>query len=350
MKILMIGCFDLFLHPYSEKYISIFEKNNIDYSFVFWNRKGEEFTNDSYKAFNYKMSQNYSFYEKIKGYLLYRKYVLSILKNEEFDRIVVFTSQAMFLFGNIIRKKYRGKYIFDYRDVTYEKNKFYKKSILKSIEDSSFTVISSPGFKKLFPSIENSKFVLCHNAKNNFGKKNIQKSVSSIKRIAYWGLIRDPQYFKKILEYFGNVEQYEVNIYGIGAVECLNQMIENNMYKNIYLHGEFKQSDIDTFARNTDFLLNCYSNKSIQKLALTVKMYEGIEYGIPMIVQKNSYMSDYLTNKGVKHIPIDFDSKLPNDMKIEPVILGDLDNVISSIIDDNNIFLNLLEKYIRGEN
>ena len=56
MEVLIIGSFDIYLHPYVEKYISILEKNNIDYRFIYWNREGANDFNKSNIPFNYSIN------------------------------------------------------------------------------------------------------------------------------------------------------------------------------------------------------------------------------------------------------------------------------------------------------
>ena len=74
------------------------------------------------------------------------------------DRIIFLTSQAMFLFGRYARKYYKNRYLYDFRDETYEKYEMYRRTILKCILSSYKTVVSSNGFLELFPEIPQEKF------------------------------------------------------------------------------------------------------------------------------------------------------------------------------------------------
>ncbi|MGN0807264.1 MAG: hypothetical protein ACI4MN_02325 [Candidatus Coproplasma sp.] len=310
MKILIVGCFDLYLHPYAEKYISVFKENNVDFKFIYWNRSGNEVPQeDFYLPFNYSMNTFTSIWHKIKGYIKYRKFVMHYLKSNEFDKVVFLATQSMFIFSGIALKKYSKRYIFDYRDETYEKYGFYRKRVSKCITNSEKTVLSSMGFKVKFPEIPDDHFIMCHNTKKNFGEIGINhiRNDETI-RLAFWGMIRQPEYFAKVFKVFGNDERFSIDIYGAGYSEEISSTISENGYKNIFLHGKFNQDDIIKFAANTDILLNCYSNNSIQKNALTVKLYEGISFNLPMIVQKDSYMDSYLDEAGVFHFSFDFDN------------------------------------------
>lgn len=308
MRVLLIGSFDLYLHPYSKKYIDFFKGKKIDIKFIFWNRSLKKIeANDIYVPFNYQMNSYQSLIKKINGYLKYRTFVKEYLKKNYFDKLVIFTTQTMFLFSWYVLKKYKDKYIFDYRDETYEKYSFYRKRVEKCILYSKYTVISSPGFISNFKMQYDNKFVMCHNSKSNL-QISPQKNDSDIIRISFWGMIRQPKYYKKIFLFFKNDNRFIINLYGNGYEKEMLKIIDELDCHNVYMHGEYDQHQIIDFVRNTDILLNCYSNNSIQKNAITVKMYEGIKYKIPMLIQKGSFMDAYLTNNNYPHISIDFDN------------------------------------------
>lgn len=69
-----------------------------------------------------------------------------------------------FLLHDILLSKYSNNYILDIRDYTYEKYGFYLRIIHKLINNSSFTAISSRGFKKFLG--ESDKLVVNHNISN----------------------------------------------------------------------------------------------------------------------------------------------------------------------------------------
>lgn len=350
MKVLIIGCFNLFLHPYLEKYLSVLKHREIEYKVIYWNRNGKEKTNDeNYVSYDKASSFSGNIFHKILPYLGFTKFVRNHLKVFRYDRIVFLASQTMFLFHSIAVKQYKGRYIFDYRDVTYEKYSFYKKIMANCIKNSFFTAISSNGFETVFPKELNTKFVLCHNAKNDFGKRILNVHPSNLIRLTFWGLIREIDYFSKFLKIIGNDKRFLVSFYGTGDTDALSKIIELNKYENVRVFGEYDQKDIYNIASNTDIVLNCYSNKSIQKLSLTIKMYESLMYGLPMIVQRGSYMDIFLQSNNVRHLPLDIDNcsfksdDIFNFYKINNHI--SCDDVLDTITADQQLFYSLLEGF-----
>ena len=71
------------------------------------------------------------------------------------------TALPLYMLSRTVRK---SKFVFDYRDLTYEKNSICRRIIKGIIEKSEFTAISSMGFKKVLG--ESNKFVMSHNVSN----------------------------------------------------------------------------------------------------------------------------------------------------------------------------------------
>lgn len=342
------------MHPYSKKYIEILEKNSIEYDMIYWNRSGISESDKHMIPFDYPLNTYSSRISKIKGYIKYRQFVLKYLNSEEYDKVVFLTTQAMVFFFPVALTKYCHKYIFDYRDETYESNKFYKFIVQMCIRNSYKVTISSPGFIKIFDTSYSDKFVLCHNKKDNTDSIIVKKVPSDKIRITYWGQIRLPEYFIKIIDVFKNDSRFELSFHGEGSAESMIKYVDENKVTNVSFTGRFNQADIYKFASETDVLMNCYPNNSYQRQALTVKMYEGISFGIPMLLQKDSFMSKYLKENDYPFIEADFDNLESSELikhktlnfseaglhghKIEDVIRNDL-----------NKFSHMVENFLQEE-
>lgn len=347
MNVLLIGSFDLYLLPYSDKYIAHLKRNNIDFKFIYRNRSCETTKKeDFYIPFNCGMNSYKSIFFKIYNYIRFKKFVKYYLKDNHFDKVVVLATQTMFLFRNYLIKNFKNNYIFDYRDETYEKHFLYKKCIEKCIIKSYKTVFSSPGFKENFKNISDQKFVICHNNKLNVYAPVYFKKDFNIIRLCYWGAVRNIEYFKKIIQLFGNDNRFEMNIHGKGYDKQLFKYCkEYNNFTNVHIFGQFSQEEIHGFACENDYLLNCYSNNGIQKNALTVKMYEGINFNIPMIIQKDSYMDKYLSENDYFHPSFDFDNYNCEEGEAFKNQLSNFDiDEIHDVLKDNSRILNAIEK------
>ena len=354
-KILFVGAFDECFHPYMLIYDDILGRLNIRASFIFWNRNNfydlSRYKNLDISFFDYQMNTYKSAFKKINGYLKYKKFVVKKIKTENYDKVVVLTTQMAIMILNILKRKYKNKFIFDFRDETYErKSRFFKHCVSEIINASFFTVISSPGFKKIFNNKFDNKMVLCHNIKPDFFDKCEIKKVPSKKiRFSFWGMIRQIDYFKKVIKCI-NSNDSEIHFYGEGYTNDLKKFILENKINNVYIHGKYTQKDILNFVENTDFLINAYSNKGIQEYSLTVKMYEGIKFGLPIIVQKNSFMDMYLKKNHYPCIAIDFDNdetEVKYDFTADKTISKSY--ILDIILSDMKNFYIMIEKFLGGQ-
>ena len=139
------------------------------------------------------------------------------------------------------------------------------------------------------------KAQVCHNTLPNVHfKKNFKVNMEFPIRISYWGAIRQINYNKKVCDMFGNDSRFCFNFYGDGCYKELREYCKTQNYNNIYFGGKYKISDIGSFAQKTDILFNAYDRDFVTMLSLSVKMYDSLEYMLPMLITKDTYMADFL--------------------------------------------------------
>lgn len=354
MNVLIVLNNDLFLFPFLRKYIKLIQKKSFDFKIVFWNREGNDYSNNEYYdnliEFKYCMNSYTKKINKIKGYFLFSKFLNRVLKNNRFDKLFIFNTQTAFLCRHFL-KKYQNKYIFDYRDESLEQYSFYKKRVERIIKDSFKTVMSSNGYCNLFRDDISNKIVLDHNNKYSSFMKREKKIYCKI-RVSFWGIMRHNDYFEKLFMLQDNNPRFEFNIYGKGNINELIAFCKNKKIINVNYCGEYKETDIPTIAETTDILLNCYPNESIQKYSLTCKMYEAIFLGIPMIVQKDSYMEKYLIENNYPFYSLDLSRNDLFDSIEEWYSCNENINelirqkFINKIVEDELVFENCMNDYL----
>lgn len=279
---------------FANKYLDILEKNNIQYEFIFWNREGDyKGDKENWISFNEKVNSFQPFYKKISSFIKYSIFMRKKIKEKKYDKLIVLISQTAIPLADILLFKYKKRYIFDYRDVTYENIKPYRWLINKIVKNSCFTAISSNGFLKYLD--EDNEYSISHNIRK-CELKSIKKSYSNKIRVVYWGMVRQLEFNFKICDLFANDNRFELYYHGAGYHEQLKKYCQKNNYSNIYITGAYQLKEIDEFVKDTDIVLNLYENDKQQKPAMTVKFYDSIIYGRPMIVNSGSYMSE-LVNK-----------------------------------------------------
>lgn len=352
-KICLIAFHDLYLMQFLYKYTEILDANDIEYDVIYWEReigtgyvrpmKGKRI------SFRYETSYYGSKLGKVEGYLKYIAFVRKILRESNYKKAILFTTQAalpMYLFSGEIRKKIL--YVYDYRDITYEDNPLLKNIIKKIINKSYFTSISSRGFEEKLG--ESSKFVMAHNISEKLIYAPVQKTTADRIRIVYWGMVRQVEFNKEVIHFFGNDPRFELVYHGAGYIGELEDFCQQNGYLNVTFTGKYTSDEIPFFVGNTDILLNVYENDYQQRLATTVKLYDGIRYGLPMLITRGSYMAELMeTQDYVMTLDIATDS---TDMvfdwyKTLKLIPNAYSNEINSINADDEKFRDKLLDFAR---
>ncbi|MDP3014534.1 MAG: hypothetical protein Q8M92_09845, partial [Candidatus Subteraquimicrobiales bacterium] len=137
-------------------YTDFFDKNNIRYDIIYIDKyfSDEENTAENVYKLNLSINKDWTFFYKLIKYWKFKKYAKEIIESKNYEFIIVWNSFTAFMFSDLLLKQYNGNYCINIRD--YAKEKFYPvyRVLKKVIENSSFTTISSDGFKKFLPEFD----------------------------------------------------------------------------------------------------------------------------------------------------------------------------------------------------
>lgn len=298
MKILIIGFAKIKYMPYLNLYLENLDTEKNEIHLVYWNRDEQQEDLSSVKNLNlyeFKCSQEDEVpkFFKVKNFLKFKKYVKAILKGE-FDFVIVLqTVTAILLFDILMTNQFKGNYIFDYRDSTYENIKLYKYLVGKLVDNSRATFISSPRFLKNLPKSEKIKCV--HNILSDDLKfsenQALNKTCSEKIRIGFWGFLREEKVNLEIIKKISQDPRFELHYYGREQKTACNlkEYVLQNQIKNVFFHGEYNPEEKYEFLKNTDIIHNIYSGENMMS-ATSNKYYDGIIFKTPQICMKGSYM------------------------------------------------------------
>lgn len=289
MKVALILPANKWFCPYVNTYTNIFDKENIAYDVIFWNRDQTEPSINSYSS----KSRN-----KILSYIGYLRFIKSKLKKNRYDRIVVFSSQlAILLFFSLIRLK--GKYILDFRDLSIEQKPILYSLYKILLSHSLLNVLSSPGFKSYLP--KKNSYVVVHNLdmnavtnignKEDVGKKNEKNEIS----ILTIGSIRDYDSNIAVVNALRNQEKFRVSFVGKGiASQRIAEYVKSNNIRNVDFKGFYKKKDEGNIIMQYDFLNVFYPNIKSHSSALSNRFYNALIYKKPLLVTSNSIQGDFV--------------------------------------------------------
>ncbi len=319
MKIALICPSNILYMPYVDNYTKIFDEINADYSVINWDRfkieKESEFTyRDS------KIGHQRGFLD----YFKYSRFVLNILKKNNYDKVVVFGIQLVFFLKRYLIKEYRDRYIIDIRD--YNKIiKYFK--IEKTIAHSNFTVLSSPGYKEWLP--ESNNYVINHNSRIE-SLDELRELDGDIRNkdfinINYIGSIRDYKMNIDFINSLKNKKHIALNFHGEGAInKDIENHVTNQKIDNVKLTGRYEKKQESDLYKNSDFINILIPNDSINsRTLLPNRLYNAAIYGKPMLAFVGTYLAEIVNKYNLGIVVESFDNieieimEYINDFKLE---------------------------------
>ncbi len=307
MTILLLGMGKLKYMPYMNFYLEQIDTHQDDVHILYWDRDGKEDqkmdSDITLHCFRADMYDGESILHKMPKFLKYRHYAKKLIKKIKPDLLIVHYQNTGILIYDLLRKKYRGRYILDYRDVTYERVSFFRKWVAKLVHHSYATFTSSDGFRVFLP--KSDKIYTSHNIiYDSLDKRNniICNRTSSNKiRVAFWGMIRHKALNEQIIQKLGGDERFELHYYGRAQGEMQSLLTDSiKKYDNVFFHGEYLPEERYEFAKRTDLIHNIYDNNDkTMPIAMANKFYDGPIFGIPQLCVKGSYMGELCEKYGI---------------------------------------------------
>ena len=310
MKVLLLGFAKIKYLPYMHFYLNCIDNKNSEIHLVYWERdlESDDRAPDYLIIHCYKciMSDLIPLYKKVIPIINYGKFAKKVINSVKPDILIVLHSTTAISIYNLLTGLYKGKYIFDFRDLTYEKYPVYRKMISKIIKNSILSFTSSDGFRKMLPTDEK-KLLTSHNLLRSSLEKHEQYYIRNKRnldqpiRIAFWGMIRHVSINEEIIKKLGNDERFELHFYGRAGDE-MNALLTRaeKEYHNVKYHGEYLPAERDAFSLNTDLIHNIYGNNDkTTYAAMGNKYYDGLVYYLPQLCMKDSFMGVQVTENRI---------------------------------------------------
>ncbi|WP_207211277.1 capsular biosynthesis protein [Massilimicrobiota timonensis] len=350
MKALIILADNVYLTPYLQFYKSILDKQKIDHDIVYWDKNNNEDINDfQFFRFVYEGKGKIG---KVFGYFRYRKFIISLIKKQQYDFLIPLHAIIYLLLFNLLNQKYKKRYIFDVRDYSYEKISVYKWMQKKLVSNSIINIISSKGYEEFLPK---SEYFVTHNIPyGNYEKyKQLENTKNEVIQISYIGLIRFMEQNKKILFYFKNDNRFHLNFIGTNAKQLEEFCLENSI-RNVTLIDTFDSKKTLEFYKKTDLIMNLYGNHTpLLDYALSNKLYYAACLYKPILVCEDTYME-----KISMEYNIGYTLKMKNDEEKDKLysyitqldrkkLIENCDKFMKDVYEDKNILEKIMLKRIQ---
>ena len=355
MKILLLLPASPSASPYLRYYLNVFDKNNIDYDVCIWNRSNDIIKDKNYFVFNSKNTNNKNPLFKVKAFGDYRKFIIKILKDRQYDRIVVFTIQLAIYLSKVLLQQYKGKYIVDIRDYSkILKIPFSYNILSKILRNSAQNCISSPGFRYWLP--KDSKYVVSHNIlkEDLLYVRPTQRAIrhNGVFNILTIGTLRNLDSNLKLVYSLANNKKYILTFAGQGpATNSLKKLVDTNNYENIVVSGKYQKAEERDIVQSADMINLLLPDDLNSRTCMANRFYLSIVYRVPMIVDFGTYEGECVQKY---HLGVAVQSNDDIEKKIEEywqTMNHDLYNdgceaFIQEILKDMHEFESRLEKII----
>lgn len=356
MKIGIICFWDRIATPYLTKYEKILEENKIEYQTILWNRGNVIKSYDDDIIINQKIVKRKIL--KIISFLKWRRKIITIIKKEKYDKLIILTTvPALFLMRFLI-KNYSGKYIFDIRDYTFEKNSFFRSLTMKIIDNSFFSTISSKGFYQWLE--KRSNIIPNHNLtyNENLFSHGPDFTTPTIE-FGFVGNVRLDKQTKDTLIKLNKSMKIVSTFYGriIPSSDTLD-FIKQSKITNIKLLGEFSVEQKPSIYKNIHLINAIYANTNDRRnygdsTPLPNRIYDCVVFKRPIVASKNTFLADLVekynlgvtvngSTDDVETILLNYLSSFDEDQFIEGC-----NQFYNEIIKEEKQFLLELEKFIK---
>ncbi len=290
---IIISMFSKTETSYANYYIDELEKAGKSYDIVYFDR----YLNQKKERENELIYSKYcptggSKIQKLSSIIDYARFIKKYVKKKKYKTAIVLTTVPGVILNNVLLRDFRGKYIFDIRDYTYENIKLYSLIEEKLIKNSYATVLSSKGFKQFLPDF--SRYVITHNISNDFNKqkRDIKLNNESVVLIGFVGSIRYFEENKKLIKSFANDKKFHLDYFGTTTNDCdLEEFSDKNGISNVSFHGAFDNDDKPEIYKGIGIINSIYGIKGLETTtAVPNRFYDAAIYGCPIIVSKRTYL------------------------------------------------------------
>lgn len=281
--------------PYLEKYKKVLAEKNVEYKVLYWNRElsGKAYPYN-YISFDKKMNNRKKKIYKVMFFIQFAIWLKKHIRSRQFDKLIILDTISGILLKKILLSQFKGKYIFDIRDYSYEKFKPFYNREKKLINYSYFTCISSKGFKSFLP--KNKNYIMAHNFNykdiSSVQRKFNQKQYGEVLNFVWIGSVRYYEHQVTIIDKLGNDSRFNIIIHGTGPdLERLKQYCIVNKIQNIKFTGRYNNNEKSNLLSNADIINNSYDPKIGYevKYAISNKFYDGIIFRIPQLVEIGTF-------------------------------------------------------------
>ena len=287
--------------PYIRFYSDILDKHQIPYILIYPERNGIQ---DPWSGIKYEVKWDRR-NPSIINYALYAQQVKRILKKSNVRKVVVLTSINAVYLSLYLKRRFKGRYIVDIRDFTYENNCGYAFLEKVALKHAGLRVISSKKFEEFLP---RNNYLVCHNISVSGDRFKSDKVLHDGRiRIVYVGSVAYVKNVRRLIELVASDQRFEFYIYGGGPYKrAISDAVVEAANERVQYFGPYQPDEKNGIIKEASILFNVYGNSSqLLRCALSNKLYDSFYYHRMILNSTNTYMEEM---SGISGYSIDIDN------------------------------------------
>lgn len=310
MKAAIIILGNSWVCPYVNTYKRAFEKLGYAYDVILWDRDGSDVSAPIRYCSGSANLDNPLV--KAASYVAYSRFIKKTVVKNGYDRLVVSGPHLAILLSSFLCKRYKGKYIIDYRDISVEQNPLFSGVYSKALANSFCNVISSPGFKRCLP--EEYKYLISHNfdveaAISALGDENPPLNSHAKINVLTIGYIRDFSSNVKIIQSLGGNSDYCLKFVGQGdAAASLKEYALAHETANVEFTGFYQKKDEASIVEKCDFINIFFPDDVEHAPIMSNRFYLALIHKKPVIVTAGSTQADLVKEYALGLVVADCDN------------------------------------------
>jgi hypothetical protein len=299
-------------------YTEILKRNNISFDIIYMDKYDEEEEFECRKKYRYVNRINRNWPNAIKRikYMMFVPYATRILKQNDYDFVIVWNDLAIFMFANFLSKHLKNKYCLNVRDNMYYDKKIFRRMYKKCFTNSAFNTISSKGYLDFLPKdadyiqIHSLNTAILSGMKTRSGLRSMKEPI----RIGFIGYVRYFERNQHMLQVFANDNRFEMHYYGKDA-NVLKKYATTNKITNCVFHDSFPVHETKKYLEKIDIINNLYGNDTLNvQKAISIKFYHALYARIPILVNTNTYVGELANSLGIGFYVTDINSTMKDEL------------------------------------
>lgn len=249
--------------------------------------------------------------------------VKKVIRRQKYDALIMLSTVPTVLLGGLLLRRFRDRYLFDIRDYTFERHKPLRKLVMRLVEGSALTAISSNGYLRwLEPS---KKIMVNHNitVEEAAGYHAPDLRNADVLRFCFVGNVRLDTQTEALLLQLKDRSDFEQHYYGRILPACdIEKLGEEQKIRNLFLHGPFDVAEKQHFFEDIDLLNAVYANAPTEteiplgdSTPLPNRLYDCLVFYRPLVASRGTYLAELIDEYGLGCTVNGFSSDAPQIIK-----------------------------------